>query len=179
MEWKLPSSLKYKTLLSRQLNCWSLRCSWSIACQRCSNYIFILHLTPGFNGLGKDNCKTRRDSFKFLDLVPLILEILRYVWLPATEYMIRWWWPLLLTHWGRVTHICLVNLTIIVSDIGLSPHRLQAIIWTNAGILLIGPLGTNFSEILIEIPTFSFKKIHLKVFAKWQPFYLGLNVLTH
>ena len=36
------------------------------------------------------------------------------------------------------------------SDIGLSPIRRQAIIWTNAGILLIGPLETNFSEISIE-----------------------------
>ena len=52
-----------------------------------------------------------------------------------------------LTHWGRVTHICVVKLTIIGSDNGLSPGRRQAIIWTNAGILLIGPLGTNFSEI--------------------------------
>ena len=34
---------------------------------------------------------------------------------------------------------------------GLSPIRRQAIIWTNAGILLIWPLGTNFSEIFIEI----------------------------
>ena len=25
------------------------------------NYIFILNLTRGFNGLGKDNCKTRRE----------------------------------------------------------------------------------------------------------------------
>ena len=55
------------------------------------------------------------------------------------------------THWGRVTHICVNKLTIIGSDNGLSPGRRQAIIWTNAGILLIGPLGTNFSEILIEI----------------------------
>ena len=52
-----------------------------------------------------------------------------------------------LTHWGRVTHICVGNLTTIGSDIGLSPGRRQAIIWTNTGILLIGPLGTNFSEI--------------------------------
>ena len=59
-----------------------------------------------------------------------------------------------LTHWGRVTHICVGKLTIIGSDNGLSPERPQAIIWTNAGILLIGPLGTNFSEILIEIQTF-------------------------
>ena len=50
-----------------------------------------------------------------------------------------------------MTHICVGNLTIIGSDNGLSPGRRQAIILTNAGILLIGPLGTNFSEILIEI----------------------------
>ena len=56
-----------------------------------------------------------------------------------------------LTHWGRVTHICVGNLTIICSDNGLSPDRRQAITWTNVGILLIGPLGTNFSEMLIEI----------------------------
>ena len=85
-----------------------------------------------------------------------------------------------LTHWGRVTHICVGNLTIIGSDNGLSPGRRQAIIWTNAGILLIGHLRTNFSEILIEIQTFSYKKMHLKMSSgKWRPFCLGLNVLTH
>ena len=83
-----------------------------------------------------------------------------------------------LTHWGRVTHICISNLTSIGSDNGLSPGRCQAIIWTSAGILLIGPLGTNFSEILIEIYTFSFKKIHLKMSSgKWRPFCLGFSVL--
>ena len=56
-----------------------------------------------------------------------------------------------LTHWGRVTHICISKLTIIGSDNGLSPDQRQAIIWTSAGTLLIGPLGTNFSEILVEI----------------------------
>ena len=71
--------------------------------------------------------------------------------------------PGMLTHWGRVTHICVGTLTIIGSDNGLSPERRQAIIWTNAGILLIGPLGTNFSEILIEIQAFSLKKIRLKM----------------
>ena len=83
-----------------------------------------------------------------------------------------------LTHWGRVTHICVGKLTIIGSDNGLSPDRCQAIIWTNSGLLLIGPLATNFSEILIEILTFSFKKMRLKVSsAKRRPFCLGLNVL--
>ena len=83
------------------------------------------------------------------------------------------------THWGRVTHICVSKLTIIGSDNGLSLDRRQAIIWTNTGLLLIGPLGTNFSEILIKILTFSFKKMRLKVSsAKRRPFCLGLNVLT-
>ena len=90
-------------------------------------------------------------------------------------------WPnysLELTHWGRVTHTCVGNLTIIGSDNGLSPGRRQAITWTNVGILLIGPLRTNFSEMLIEIHTFPFKKIHLKMSSgKWWPFCLGLNVL--
>ena len=85
-----------------------------------------------------------------------------------------------LTHWGRVTHICVGKLTIIGSDNGLSPGRRQAIIWNNAGILLIGPSGTNFSEILFGIQTFSFRKMHLKMSsAKWRPFCLGLNVLMH
>ena len=57
----------------------------------------------------------------------------------------------ILTHWGRVMHICVNKLAIISSDDGLSPGRRQAIIWTNAGILLIGPSRTNFSEILIKI----------------------------
>ena len=64
----------------------------------------------------------------------------------------------ILTHWGRVMQICVSELTFIGSDNGLSPERPQAIIWTNAGILLIGPLGTNFSETFFEIDTFSFKK---------------------
>ena len=72
-------------------------------------------------------------------------------------------WNHPLTHWGRVTHICVSKLTIMGSDNGLSPGRRQAIIWTNAGILLIGPLGTNFSEILVGIQTFSFRKMHLKM----------------
>ena len=77
-----------------------------------------------------------------------------------------------------MTHICISKLTIIGSDNGLSPDRRQAIIWTNPGILLTGPLGTNFSEILIEIHAFSFRKMHLKMLSgKWWPFCLGLNVL--
>ena len=75
---------------------------------------------------------------------------------------------LALTHWGRLTHICVNKLTIIGSDNGLSP-----------GLLLIGPLGTNVSDILIGIQAFLLKKMHLKVSsAKWRPFCRGPNVLT-
>ena len=86
----------------------------------------------------------------------------------------------LLTHWGRVMHICIGNLTIIGSDNGLSPERRQAIIWTNAGILLIGPVGTNLSEISSKIHTFSFTKMHLKMSSgKWRSFCPGLSLLSH
>ena len=92
------------------------------------------------------------------------------VWLPHYR---------LITHWGRVTHICVGKLTTIGANNGLSPDRRQAIIWTNAGVLLIGPLGKNFHEILIEIHRFSFKNMHLKMSsAKRRLFRLGLNVLT-
>ena len=85
-----------------------------------------------------------------------------------------------LTHWGRMTHICVGKLTIIGSDNGLSPGRRQAIICTNAEILLIRPLRTNFSEILIEFHMFSIKNMHLKMSsAKWRSFCFGLNVLTY
>ena len=80
-----------------------------------------------------------------------------------------------LTHWGWVT-----NLTIIGSDNGLLPGRRQAIIWTNAGILFIGPLRSNFSEILFEILTFSIKEMRLKVSSwKWRPFCLCLSQTGH
>ena len=77
----------------------------------------------------------------------------------------------LITHWGRMTHTWVGKLTIIGSDNGLLPARRPAITWTNARILFIGLLGTNFSEILIRIQTFSFMKMHLKMSsAKWRPF---------
>ena len=82
-----------------------------------------------------------------------------------------------LTHWGRVMYICVGNFIIIGSYNGLSSGRRQAIIWTNAVILLIGPLGTNFN--LVEIHIFSFKKKHLKLSsAKWHPCCFDVNVLT-
>ena len=85
-----------------------------------------------------------------------------------------------LTHWGQVTHICVSKLNSIGSNNGLSPGQRQAIIWTNTGIFSICTLGTNFSEILSKIHTFSVTKMHLKTSSvKWRQFCLRLNVLRH
>ena len=84
----------------------------------------------------------------------------------------------IVTHWGWVTYICVGNLATFGLDNGLSPGWCQAIIWSNAGILLIEPLRMKFREIFITIITFSFMKMFLKVSSiKWQSFCISLNVL--
>ena len=149
--------------------------------------------------IGSDNglSPVRLQAITWTNAGLLLIEPLQAyfieIWIKTQQYSLKKMhfkissakcWPFCLggdelTHWGRVTHICVSKLTIIGSDNGLSPDRRQAIIWTNAGLLLIGPLGTNFSEILIEVLTFSFKKMRFKVSsAKRRPFCLGLNVLT-
>ena len=63
------------------------------------------------------------------------------------------------------------QLTIINSDNVLLPGRRQAIIWTNGGFLLIGPLETKVSEILTKTQFFSFAKMHMKISpVKRRPF---------
>ena len=96
---------------------------------------------------------------------------------PSTLHQIKG----ILTRWGPMTHIYTsINLAIIGSDNGLSPGRRQAIIWPNTEILLIGPLGTIFSEIWIKMHTFSFKEMYLNMSsAKWRPFCLGPKVLMN
>ena len=77
-----------------------------------------------------------------------------------------------------MTHVCVSKLTITGSDNGFSLGRLLAIIWTNAGNFLMGPLGTNFTKIFIAICTYSFKKMHLEMsLGKWRPFCFGPNVV--
>ena len=72
-----------------------------------------------------------------------------------------------------------VNLAIIGSNNGLTPVHCQAIIWTNAGLLLSRPWETNFSEIWVKIWQFSYKKIWLKMWsAKWRPFCLSPDVFA-
>ena len=100
------------------------------------------------------------------------LELTCYqIWWPNFGYQIWFCTRLLIESKWCIMHICISELTIIVSDNGLFPGWRQAIIWTNAGILLFGPLETNFCEIWIKIQTFSLKKMHLKMSsAKWRSF---------
>ena len=106
--------------------------------------------------------------------------LIHMAWFKLDCIILKQWHFKVLTHWGHVMHICIGKLTIIDPDNGLSaPGRRQAIIWTNAGILSIGTLGTNLSKILIALQIFSMKNIHLKMSsAKWFPFCLDLNVLS-
>ena len=88
-----------------------------------------------------------------------------------------------LTHWDWVIHICIGNLTIIGSDIGLVPTRGHAIIWIDAGILLIEPLGTNFNRIWIKIKCTGHKNGNHSPFkhcpwAQW-PKFISRHSLQH
>ena len=95
------SHVYYSTFLLRKYRFWRVIWSYPQYCQtsnvRCTlignkivdhsdvvgalpvgaapKYIFILNLTFGFNGLDKDSCKTRWETFKFWDLMWLILKI--------------------------------------------------------------------------------------------------------
>ena len=143
-------------------------CKWGLHCR----------------GLGKDwqlnselNEYILANLFWFLPIFTLKSRVIKQIMKTALMYVsidcCRWDDNAsILTHCGRVTHICVGNATIIGSDNGLSPDRRQATTWTNAEILLIGPLRTNFSDISIKIRRFSFTKMHLKTSSvKQRPFF--------
>ena len=78
-----------------------------------------------------------------------------------------------LTHWGRVTHICISKLPAIGSDNILLPGQRQAIIWTNAWTLLIGPLWPklqwNFNcNSNIFIQENAFESVVCEMAAMWS-----------
>ena len=62
----------------------------------------------------------------------------------------------------RLPMACCIGL---LSGIILNPGTQvdRFIIWSIAGVLLVGPLGTNFMEIVIKIRTYSLKKIYLNM----------------
>ena len=111
-----------------------------------------------------------RDGLKFI--TNILLLVVQHSYIKTTADIS--------THWSLTTHICVNKLDNHWFDNGLLPVRRQDIIWTNAGILVIGPTGTKFNETLIQIHTFSFKKMHLKMSSgQWWWCCLGLIMLTH
>ena len=139
-----------------------INCKVYVFCRRSGNNISIqCHVIP---------------TVQNADLYVYFCKVISHLCRWGQELPLLTWFK---THLGRVTHICVSDITSIGSDNGLSPGRRQDIIRTNAGILLIRPLGTNFIEFLVEILIFSFKKMRLEVSsAKRRPFCLGLNELT-
>ena len=131
--------------IDNQLPCWPTHILW----KACREMVWGMQIWWGsgtrrfwhtcFRGLENRNTDINLSTCR---VCPIEYE---HAYLP---FVLLCWY---LTHWGRVTHICVVELTIIGSDNGLSPGRRRVIIWTNAGILLIGHLGTNVSDILIGI----------------------------
>ena len=111
-------------------------------------------------------------SFMEMLLLDKILQ-LRIIWYAMAFPAIY------LTHWGWVMHICVSKLTIIGSDNGLSPGWLQAIIWTNTAILLIGPLVNKLQwNLKAKLMHFHWRKMHFKKSsAKWRAFCFNPNVL--
>ena len=82
--------------LSRQYICCSLRCSWSIACRRCSNYIFILDLTPGLNALTKT---TARQETKHLSFGIVSGAAYTRDFTVGSKYLLLRFSPMLRTRW--------------------------------------------------------------------------------
>ena len=123
----------YKMLLSIQYNCWSLRCSCSIACWRCSNYIFILDLTPGCNGLGRGNWKSRWGSFKFWNLVPLISRILQ-------NNSLIGHWDMLLSLLSTFKHDLMVNIL----------HKLSVKLqWDGCEMIMFNDKSTFAAQVMV------------------------------
>ena len=110
---------------------------------------------------------------------PLLKNILRYMPLPFHVDIIyilvhidRYWLSLCIIvakpfimvymHLICAIEICYIGIWTKIVRIGLSPGPRQVSNWTNAGTLLIGRLGTEFSEISIGIQAFSFTKCTYK-----------------
>ena len=74
---------------------------------------------------------------------------------------------------NRMRPSAIMHLNNIGSGNGLFPFQRHPITWTNAD------NWTTFSEIIIKIQIFSFKKMYVKISsAKWLPFCSGLIIIN-
>ena len=125
--------------------------SWTYVALRCIYASSDLNANKNPDKNAKKNLVAINASIHY---GPIWILIYRLVSIYGTY--LKYWIQLIEAEWRIYASV------IIDSDNGLSPGRRHAINWTNAIILLIWPLETNFSEILIQIQTFSFKKLHSK-----------------
>ena len=152
----------------------SLWSSWHCYQETCITHWFIEEIVVKFVDIFLQKISSWLKCFHFEPVVLHLASCLSKVQMTSHHWLmtaitpksllligLNWWSP------------SISKLNVIGWDNGLSPGRRQAIMWTSAGILLIGPLETNVSEILIAIETFSFKKMCLKMSAKWCPFRLA------
>ena len=101
------------------------------------------------------------DVFQVLELVLVLANMKKYLYL--TQVLQKVLDPNPEAEWH--IYACVCKIITISSDNGLLPGRRQAVIWTNAGILLTGPLRISFSEFLIKINTFFHSR---KCIWKWR-----------
>ena len=85
---------------------------------------------------------------------------------------------ILLTHWGRMVHICVGNLTIIGSDNGLLPDQCQANIRINGGILWIEPLGTNSVKFQSKFMHFHSRKCIWKCCLQNDVYFISVSTFS-
>ena len=112
------------------MNCWSLRCSWSITCRRCSTYISFLDLTPGLNGLGKNICETRREACHLCECcASLMVDFEIQCWIQYPKYSLfgSTRQVLMICHlWGDVTPWSVTFIFITFADICLTFDDVKA-----------------------------------------------------
>ena len=141
------SSTKSKSSLSRVSLNWILEVLISVLCRHAISTQIVRFMGPMWGPPGADRTQVG----------PMLAP-----WTLLSGYVIPWW----LSHLPLVPHICAsVNYVSTGSGNGLSPIWHQAITWTDANLLSIGPLRTNFSELEIKIQNFLLMKMHLNMLS--------------
>ena len=134
---------------------------------------YIKTVFPGM-GISKLKIRLLWDHLIFNMGIPILVR--RYFYIETAPWYLYWesWYLQIMIFiliqtlgcWNDTTKSSGIQLTLKFSIIignGLLPVRRQAITWTNAGLLSIGSLGTNFSEPQIKMKNFSLMKMHLKM----------------
>ena len=159
--WKWPMVINSWIIIYKKFNWWTnnhitILCvkpqvffSYNFHRNGYFKYIQLWYMLTLYSGLMEDSGNSHANALKlpqFCVKPSIWSKIIQWLFSPKfCTYTVNTWD--ISTHWGRVTHICVNKPTVIGSDNGLSPGQCQAIMWTNDGILLIGPMGTNFSAV--------------------------------